>query len=419
MKISVRAIIYGMLFVILYTGFQGGRYFLANRIQEIGLLFALILFIGGAVFSALLIREKDLHWNWWVGATLVFLAYTVILPAQRFSANTGVSIVPSLLASREFLMAVLCPALYFLYRLGFKVEDIERVLIVTLVALILSYLVHYKIMNLEAAFFSSDHTVAGLVTYDPWRGYRLKPPSAAFYLLTILTPVLIFSSKDMIKKIFWTFILLIIIYIWILISARSALGSVVVALFAYHLFFAKKGRIGIFYAFLPIGIIIIYFGIVEAIGILSKLDPETDGVRYKAGSMALKSFLNTPLFGFGQQSNSTLTEQKIFWYKFYSADLGLVGVLFKYGAVGGAVYVLFSYYLIQRMIITNWKYKKKYGRINLTIFGLLILYILYAVNIFLVPFYTYIPGITAASFGVALTAIWQYEINRNILPLQK
>lgn len=410
MRISLRAIAFVMLFVILYTGFQGGRYFLSNRIQEIGLLFALTLFVSGAVLSALLVKQANLRWSWWVGATLIFLIYTVILPAQRFSANTGVSIVPSLFASREFLMAMLCPALYFLYRLGFSVEDIEKVFIATLVALILSYVFHYKRMDLEAAYFSSDHAIAGLVTFDPWRGYRLKTPSVAFYLLTILTPIFVFISKEWFGKLLWLGMFFLLIYIWVLVSHRSALATLIAAVFAYHLFFSKKSHLALFFTALPFGIFAIVIGVNEAIDHLSKLDPETDGVRYKSGAIALQSFLNTPFFGFGQQSNHTLTEQTIFWYKFYSSDLGIVGILFKYGVIGASVYTVFSYYLIRRMIITNWMIRRRYGKFNPTIFSLLIVYLAFTINIILIPVFTYISGITAAAFGIALTSIWRHKL---------
>lgn len=410
MRISLRAIAFVMLFVILYTGFQGGRYFLSNRIQEIGLLFALTLFVSGAVLSALLVKQANLRWSWWVGATLIFLIYTVILPAQRFSANTGVSIVPSLFASREFLMAMLCPALYFLYRLGFSVEDIEKVFIATLVALILSYVFHYKRMDLEAAYFSSDHAIAGLVTFDPWRGYRLKTPSVAFYLLTILTPIFVFISKEWFGKLLWLGMFFLLIYIWVLVSHRSALATLIAAVFAYHLFFSKKSHLALFFTALPFGIFAIVIGVNEAIDHLSKLDPETDGVRYKSGAIALQSFLNTPFFGFGQQSNSTLTEQTIFWYKFYSSDLGIVGILFKYGVIGASVYTVFSYYLIRRMIITNWMIRRRYGKFNPTIFSLLIVYLAFTINIMLFSIFTYISGITAAAFGIALTSIWRHKL---------
>lgn len=410
MKISVKTIIYGMLFVILYSGFQGGRYFLGNRIQEIGLLFVIILFIGGSVFSALLIRDRDLHWSWWVGATLLLLAYTVILPAQRFSVNAGVSIVPSLFASREFLMVMLCPALYFLYKLGFKVEYFERILIVTLIALILSYFFHYNRINLEAWFFSSDHNEAAMVTWDEWRGYRLKAPMTAVILSSIVAPILLCKQKRWFSKIFWFSFILILIYIWIIVSARTAAASLLLGAICYHFFLAQKERIGLLFLVLPLGTFAIYFGILEMIYVLSTLDPETEGVRYKAGEIALKSLMNTPIFGFGQGSFYTLTEQDIFWKKFHSSDIGLLGIAFKYGLVGFLIYIFFNFFILFRLVFVNIKYKNKYGGINIVMFALLLYSVMSLINIFTSPIYTFIHGVTAASFGIAYSKMWMEEL---------
>lgn len=410
MRITLKTAISVAIFIAIYTGFQGGRYFLANRVQELGILCAMVLFIYGAVMTAFTVKSPDLRWSWWVFATLFFLGYTFVLPAQRFSANAGVSIVPSLFASREFLIAMLCPALYFLYRLGFEVERIEKIFLVTLVALMISYIFHYFRMDLRAAYFSSDHSVAGLVTFDPWRGYRLKTPSFAFYLLSVLAPMFIFLAQGATQKIKWILMTLFLGYVWILVSQRSMAASLIAATLAYHFFFAHKVRLGLFFLVLPALIIAVTVGVDSAIEHLSKLDPETDGVRYKSGMIAWESFLDTPLFGFGQQSNSTLTEQQIFWYKFFSADLGLIGILFKYGAVGAVVYIAFSIFLIKRMILTNWMIKQTYGKINPVIFSLLIVYIAFTLNILLTPAFTYIPGITAGAFGIALTSIWRHKL---------
>lgn len=72
MRITLKSAISIAIFIAIYTGFQGGRYFLDNGIQEIGLLCPMILFIYGAIMSALTIRTPDLRWSWWVFSTLFF-----------------------------------------------------------------------------------------------------------------------------------------------------------------------------------------------------------------------------------------------------------------------------------------------------------------------------------------------------------
>lgn len=380
--------------------------------QELGLLAALTLYIFGALVAALNVRAADLRWNWWFFVPLVFIAYAVVLPAYLFSTNTGVAMVPSLLASREYLVIMIAPALYFLYRAGLDVKQIEKTIIVTLILLMLSYLFHYFRMDLRSAYFSSDYTLASLVTFDPWRGYRLKTPSFAFYLATVLAPMMIFISKGVLSRIGWVLFTAFLMYIWLLVSQRSMAASLIAAVLCYHFFFARKERIGLFFAALPVIIALLYVGLGIAYDHLSKLDPETDGVRFKSYMIAWESIKEHPLLGFGQQSNATLTEQDIFWYKFFSADLGLIGITFKYGFVGAFIYLCFSYYLIQRMVRTNWQYRKAYGRINVIIFAMMIVYIAFTLNIALTPVFTYIPGLTAGAIGLGLTAIWQHKMRQ-------
>ncbi|MEY4977760.1 MAG: hypothetical protein RLZZ352_30 [Pseudomonadota bacterium] len=412
MYITIKNLISVALFIIFFAGLQGGYYYFENRLQELGLLLVLILFLYTTVITGLTIKRPDFQWSWWVFATLLFIGYTLIIPAQRFSANTNMPIIPSILASREFLITFLCPTLYFLYRLGFEVERIEKIFVLALVTLIINYIFNYHRIDLEKAYFSSNHAIAGMVTYDPWRGYRLKPPSMAFFLLSVLAPMLVFMKITVSTKIRWLAICALLVYIWTLVLARSMGLSLLAAIAAYHLFFARKIRLGFFLLVLPFASVLIVSGIQTGIEELSKLDPETDGVRYKSGSLAWNSFLENPIFGFGQQSFYSLTEQSIFWYKFYSSDLGLLGILFKYGSVGAIVYISFSLFLIKRMIATNWAFKQIYGKINPVIFALLIVYLAFTINILLVPAYIFIQGLTAASFGIALTSIWRHKLTQ-------
>lgn len=410
MRITIKTVISVAIFIAIFAGFQGGRYFLANRIQELGILMAMLLFIYGAVMTSLTVKSPNLYWSWWVFATIFFIAYTFVLPAQRFAVNANVAFLPSLFASREFLIAILCPALYFLYRLGYEIERIERVLLVTMTIMIFTYILHYFRMDLRAAYFSSDHTVSGLITYDPWRGYRLKPPVMPLYLLTIMAPMFVFLSPGLLKKFMWLLLIGVLAYVWALVQQRSMGASLIAASLCYHFFFAYRIRMALLFLVTPTAIVLTILAIDIGIERLSKLDPETDGVRYKSGMMAWQSFLETPFFGFGQQSSYTLTEQQIFWHKFYSADLGILGILFKYGTVGCVVYLAFSVFLIYRMVTVHWTIRKTYGKVNPIIIGLLILYIAITLNIMLFAIFSYIAGITAAALGIALTSIWQHKL---------
>ena len=66
MRITLKTAISVAIFIALYTGFQGGRYFLANRVQELGILCAMVLFMYGAVMTAFTVKSPDFRWSWWV-----------------------------------------------------------------------------------------------------------------------------------------------------------------------------------------------------------------------------------------------------------------------------------------------------------------------------------------------------------------
>ena len=115
--------------------------------------------------------------------------------------------------------------------------------------------------------------------------------------------------------------MLLLVHIWILVAQRSMMATLILSVVAYNVMFAEK-RDSVFSFYSPRCPDWNLDRRGEAFDHLSKLDPETDGVRFKSYMIAWDSIQDHPLFGFGQQSNSTLTEQKIFWYKFFFGGFG-------------------------------------------------------------------------------------------------
>jgi hypothetical protein len=418
MRVSFNFLISVAIFLIFFTGFQGGRYFMANRVQELGLLLSITLFFYGAFVASLNVRDKDLKWNWWFFATIFFVAYTFILPAYVFSQNADVAMLPSVMASREFLIVFFGPAIYFLYRIGYDIRTVEKVFTAALVFLAFNYLFHYFRMDLSAAYNSPNHTVAALVTHDPWRGYRLKPSSFALFTLSILAPFLMITSKEILKKLAWFIIVLILAYIWFLVKARAMAASLIICTMMYPFFFAKKSRLGLLFFALPI----MFIGLFTIMTIVTERMAKggaNDAVRLRSYSIAWESIKETPFLGFGQQSNYTKTEQDIFWYKFYSADIGITGVAFKYGFIGVAVYIFFSVFLVMRLVRSIWLYKYAYGRINPVMFSILVVLLTQLLNIILNTTLIFIQGLTLASFTIGITAVWRHKILKEFPALAK
>ena len=398
--------------VALFFGYQGGSYFLGNRLQEIGILFSLILFIYGAIVASFATPSKDLGFSLWFFLPLGFLIYIMVMPSYQFSKNAGVSMLPSVAASRHYIFLLIGPAIYFLYRGGLSVKTIERTILGVFGFITLSYLFHYFRLDLRAAYFSPDHTLSSLVTYDPWRGYRLRAPIVALAFITLLAPAMLFRAKTPKSRMIWFVVTAAMVYIWMLAQARSAIGTLLVGLMFYHVFFARKVRLGMLFMALPVMVPTITFAITQFLDHLSQLDPEWDGVRYKSYTIAVGVIKENPFFGFGQQSYSTVTEQELFWWKFFSTDIGLVGVGFKYGLVGVGLYLSFSYYSLHRLVSTNWAHHRKLGYSNLLLITFTAVFASFLLNLLLSPPLIVAPGIVSLSLALALTSIWRAELKK-------
>lgn len=407
MKIRARTIILFAIGLVFFTALGGGKYFLANRIQEIGILFSLLLFFFSALISALNVRNKDLNWSFWFFTPFLFISYTMIIPAYTFATNNDVAMLPSIAACREFLIVFIGPALYFLYRLGLTAEEIEKTLIYTLVMLALTYLFFYFTKNLEAAYFSPDHAVSSMVTFDPWRGYRLRPPTVAMFLITLIAPIKLYNATSAINRLCWISIIAILLFIWAINLQRAAMGSLGLSVLIYHLMFAKKYRLGLLFASLPLIITGAAVGINILFSHLATLDPEFDGVRYKSYTIAWEVIKQNPLLGFGQQSYSTKTEQELLWWKFHSSDLGMIGVTFKYGFIGAIIYLIMSFLVLKNTLITIWQHKNETGQSNPLLFAIFCFFISTTIVIILQSKYIFMPGLSICCLSLALAKIHQ------------
>jgi len=416
LRVSARSLVLTAIWLIVYLGLQGAIYFLANRLQEIGILLCLILFFYSGILSAYNVKEKDFNWNLWFIGPLAFLIYIMVIPSVFWGLNAKVAILPSVAASRAWIFVLFGPALYMLYRSGLEIKHIEKVVISALVALVLSYLFHYLRMDLRAAYYSTDYTVNSLITFDPWRGYRLKAPLAAIFLLSILAPAMLVKAKSASQRLGWAVLVGILVYIWMLLQARSAAATLILGTFLYHFCFARKIRLGLFFMILPLAIVGAWYGTVTAMESLSKLDPEFDGVRYKSFGIAWEVLMEHPFFGYGQQSYSTVTEQDLFWYKFFSADIGLHGVGFKYGFIGIGLYLYYSVASLSRLITANWRYKETFGTINPIFVTIIIVFLSYTVNIAIGAFLSKQQGFIILSYAYGATAAWQHYISSHPSP---
>lgn len=411
MRIPVKTLVGFLLILIFYAGYQGGKYFMNNRFQEVGLALTFLLFFYGAIVTAL--TDRDIRWAWWFWSAPALVGYVMLSASIAFAVHAGVGVLPSLFASREFLILFLAPTLYFLYRLGFPLAQLEKVFAASLVIIIINYILSYHSIDLEAAYFSTGY-MSYLVTYDEWRGYRLKPPTFALIILTCYAGIRLFQPGRAVDKGLWALALGLVGYVWMLILARSQMATVAMAILLYPIFFSRPNRINLLVLVAPVAFVVLV-GISHVL-VDAFMHAEGAEVRAKSYIIAWQTAMEMPVFGFGQSSGYSKTYQDVFGPKFFPDDLGIVGTAFKYGFIGVALYLFFNGYVVLRLLKVNWYYRKHYGRHNPVIWSLFIMMTALTMNLILNPGLAYMQGLTTAAFSVAITACYYEELGLRAKP---
>lgn len=413
MRISARQLVFFALVVIFYTGFSGAQYYLNNRFQEVGILFAVLIFLYGAVVSSLNSKQRDLAWNSWVFGTLLFVSYTVILPGILWGNHHGVNSLASIAASREFLIAISAASIYLICRAGFDIRDVERSFYLSLIIICVSYLFFRYTFNLEAMLNSPNPAVSSLVN-DGHRGLRLKPPTKALICLLIIAPLKALYTKEQSKKKYWWIAFILAAWaIWIQ-QGRTMMAGILFGVLCYNLFWSRKNRLHIFYFALPV----IVTGLLSVNGLLYKeLSKATDGdnIRWESIQTAMSVVEKYPLFGIGKSSNATISDTQLFGKHFFPADIGLFGVAYKFGLIGLAFYLIMLAFLTHRAISFNLIYKAVYREphpimVACTV-NLLndILFCIVTANL------TFIFGLTIASIIIGVSAVHLKQFKRQNL----
>lgn len=410
MRLGIKGLIDFALIIIFFVGFQGGKYFLNNRLQEVGIALTLLLFFYAAIQLA--ITKKKISWRWWFWSAPLLITYILGSSALIFSVNAGTAIMPSLFAAREFLIIFLAPALYFVYHLGYPLERLEKIFIFSLIIILLNYMVNYFRIDLPSAYFSTGY-MSYLVTFDEWRGYRLKPPTFALFLLSIYALLMLFQNVSALKRVGWLLVLCLAAYIWFLIKARSQMAALALAIICYPILFSRPNRMNVLFIVGPV----VLFLLIALGGILidSFMSSEGASVRAASYSLAWDNVKQYPLFGYGQSSAYSKTYQDIFGNKFYPSDLGLIGISFKYGFIGLFIYIFYNFYLLRRIIRINWAYYYHYHTTNPLVCSLLILLTALTINLFLNPGLAYMQGLTVGALTIALTAAHRDEFKKQII----
>lgn len=401
LPLRLEPLVYGAICLAVFAGFQGGRYYLANRLQELGIACALALFIMGAWRG--LFRLRQAEWQRWVVTPIALIGGIMVISATVFSLNFEGRLLFSIFSAREFLLAFMGPGIYLLCRCGLSREAVERCLWFSFVALMINYLFFYFTMDLRAAFFSSDHTISNLVTYDAWRGFRLKPPLFAIMIALLGSLALLRETRGAGRRLGALAIITLATWIWSIVLFRSTLATMVLSIFLYPVFLASRNRVPLVVVLIPLGLIAA--PIVGSLALDNFLGADGGSIRAKAFAQAFAHIPNHPILGAGEDSAYGESYQDIVAPYFFPSDLGLVGVTYKYGIAGVALYLFMHGKIWVRLWQANIAVREHEGRGNPLIWGFLIFFTAQTFNLALNPGLAYAQGITAGSLALALASL--------------
>jgi hypothetical protein len=406
-SVSLAPLITLLLFIAIFAGFQGGRYIMANRMQELGIFSSLLVFVLGAWVSLFRISQDE--WKRWVYTPVLLVGGIMLIWSAVFALRFGESLLYCLFASREFLLAFLGPAMYLIVRSGYPSERLERVIWFSLLALMLNYLYFYFTLDLKETFFSADHTVSNLVTYDEWRGFRLKPPLFAIMLGLLGSLVLIGQMRSLGAALFALLLVGLALYIWSIVMFRATLATMLVSLCLYPLFLAARSRLPIILLVLPL--VLLALPTLSQLMLGHFLSADGGGIRLKAFQLALESIPRYLLLGVGEDNAYGRTYQDLFAFYFYPSDLGFVGITFKYGIVGAGLYLFIHFTIWWRLLASNWRYRLARKQLQPLLWALLIFFTAQTFNLVLNPGLAYAQGITVGTMALALCGIVDRQLS--------
>ncbi|MBT4518726.1 MAG: hypothetical protein HOC23_01870, partial [Halieaceae bacterium] len=399
--LNIEPLIYVLIFLALFAGCQGGRYFMSNRLQELGIASALgLMLVGGwrGLFQLDMATLKD-----WLFKPIYLILGIMGVSSLAFYFNYDGNPLYSFFSAREFLLAFIGPGIYLLCRTGLPVATVEKTLRYALIALMLNYLFFYFTLDLKAAFFSSDHTVSNLVTYDEWRGFRLKPPLFAIMVILMAALVGLGQSRNFFAWVISLSVLSIAIYIWSIVMFRATLATMALSILLYPVFFSSRNRVPLMLVLCPLAILLFPFIFQLMLDVFLGSDGGT--IRSRAFALAFEHIPRHFLFGAGEDNAYGATYQDIVTPYFYPDDIGLVGTLYKYGAVGAFLYLFMHFKIWRRLWSANMHYLEVQGHINPLLWGIFMWLTALAFNLVLNPGLAYAQGITLASTGFALASL--------------
>jgi hypothetical protein len=393
-----------LIIVALFTGLQGARYYAGNMAQELGIACSIVLFFIGSFFSFFIISRGE--WNRWAILPVLLVGIITIGSGLTYALRYGGNPLFNIMAAREFLFIFLCPGIYLCCRAGYSTENFTNVLWIVLIALMTNYLFNFWRLDLKDMFFSANHRIQSLVTYDEWRGFRLKPSLFALMIVIIWAAAKLFDKSSSTGLRVASLIAIAVAgYIWSIVLFRSTLATMVISLMIYPLFFHRPKNIQLLIALTPL--VLILAPILATIVYQSFTDAEGGNVRMAAFNTALRYLPDIFILGAGEDSAYGPSYQMLFGAKFYPSDLGLIGLTFKYGVVGLILYLYLHSKIIIELCKAHWDNAGGNSSEKTLVWTLLIFFLALSLNLLINTGLAYAQGITLGSCALAVAKVIQ------------
>ncbi|MEH6911617.1 MAG: hypothetical protein V7459_13600 [Oceanicoccus sp.] len=399
--VNLQVVICVLIFLAIFAGCQGGRYYMSNRLQELGIFSGLALMVLGSWRAFFKLDMGTL--KAWVFKPIYLVFGIMLVSSLAFYLNFGGNPLYSFFSAREFMLAFMGPGIYLLCRTGLPIALVERTVRFAFIALMINYLFFYFTLDLPSLFFSTDHTVSNLVSYDDWRGFRLKPPLFAIMVGLMAALIGVGQSRSILSWVASLSVVSIAIYIWSIVMFRSTLAAMALSMFLYPIVFSSRNRIPLVVVLSPLIILCIPIGFELMLDVF--LGSDGGSLRKKAFGLAFEHIPGHFFFGAGEDNAYGVSYQDIVAPYFYVDDIGIVGTLYKYGAIGGLLYLYMHFKIWSQLWAANIKFTQVHGRLNPLLWAIFMWLTAMAFNLVLNPGLAYAQGITIASIGFALASL--------------
>lgn len=272
-----------------------------------------------------------------VGVIALSLIYGLV-----FFSHQGASPIVSALTLRSWLYIMIAPAVWIMLNRGYSPSDVLSIFKWTS-AMCLPVILYtlYTVDLLAMKKGVTSGVAENLVRFDDARGFRLDVPHF-FLMLSLISATfsVLFQRRFRIYN-----VLLLAVGGWAiyLSYSRVVLAAIPIALFLFGTILVFRMRV-VRYVVAPV-VVATYVACTPLILSFSLAGHDTDrsaitrNVSLERANDVIGSY---PILGYGQAITSQLSYQNIFGADFFPSDLGTTGILFRFGYVGLAIYIVIA-----------------------------------------------------------------------------